>query len=107
VEVKGRGCGGRNLEYLLALALELKSLPDTWAIACDTDGIDGCSQAAGAILTPDTLARADSAGLDASACLADNDAGGFFQRLGDTVITGPTRTNVNDFRAIACFVPTG
>jgi hydroxypyruvate reductase len=107
VEVKGRGCGGRNLEYLLALALELRSLPDTWAIACETDGIDGCSQAAGAILTPDTLARADSAGLDASACLADNDAGGFFQRLGDTVITGPTRTNVNDFRAIACFVPTG
>ena len=71
-----------------------------WAIACDTDGIDGTQDNAGALLSPDTLARAAAMGLDAGAYLADNDGYGFFSALGDLVVTGPTFTNVNDFRAI-------
>ncbi len=92
------GRGGRNSEYLLALGLALKDLENVWAIACDTDGMDGTEDNAGAIWTPDTLARARAAGLDAEAGLEANDAYGFFSALGDLVVTGPTRTNVNDFR---------
>lgn len=92
------GRGGRNSEYLLALGLSLKEQENLWAIACDTDGIDGTEDNAGAIWTPDTLARARDAGLDAGAMLDANDAYGFFSALNDLVVTGPTRTNVNDFR---------
>ncbi len=100
VTVRGRGRGGRNVEFLLALAVALNGLPGVWAIAGDTDGIDGAEEVAGAIVTPDTLARAAAGGIDARACLAENDGHGFFEALGDQVITGPTLTNVNDFRAI-------
>jgi glycerate 2-kinase len=100
VTLTGTGRGGRNAEYLLSLAIELDGHPGIWAIACDTDGIDGSEDNAGAIIRPDTLARAKNLGLDAVALLANNDAYGFFDALGDLVITGPTRTNVNDFRAI-------
>jgi hydroxypyruvate reductase len=100
VTVRGRGRGGRNAEFLLALALALKGEAGIAAIACDTDGIDGSEDNAGALVDPATLARGTEAGLDARARLADNDAYGFFARTGDLVFTGPTRTNVNDFRAI-------
>ena len=101
VTVKGAGRGGRNSEYLLALALALGGTPGIWAIACDTDGIDGTETNAGAIVTPDTLARAaKQCGADAESGAGENDAYGFFRALGDLVETGPTRTNVNDFRAI-------
>jgi hydroxypyruvate reductase len=100
VTVRGGGRGGRNLEFLLALALELRGANGIHAIACDTDGIDGTSQAAGAIITPDTLGRAARLGLDAHAMLHSNDAYTFFERLGDLVQTGPTGTNVNDFRCV-------
>ena len=100
VTVKGKGRGGRNSEYLLSLACALESKAGIWAIACDTDGIDGTETNAGAILSPDTLARGRKIGADAAAALEGNDAYGFFQALGDLVETGPTRTNVNDFRAI-------
>jgi glycerate 2-kinase len=94
------GRGGRNLEYLLGLAIALGGAPGISAIACDTDGIDGTEDVAGAIITPDTLARAAALGLDPGAHLARNDAFPFFEALGDLVVTGPTLTNVNDFRAI-------
>ena len=100
VTVQGSGRGGRNAEYLLALAIALQGSPRVHAIACDTDGIDGTEDNAGAVLTPDTLQRAAAQGLDAAALLANNDGYGFFSALGDLVVTGPTRTNVNDFRAI-------
>lgn len=100
VTVKGRGRGGPNTEYLLALALALGGRPGVRAIACDTDGIDGTEDNAGAVIGPDTLERAAGLGLDAAAMLNDNDAHGFFMALGDLVVTGPTLTNVNDFRAI-------
>jgi glycerate 2-kinase len=100
VTMRGRGRGGRNSEYALALALALDGHPRVWAVAGDTDGIDGSEDNAGALVAPDTLARARTAGLDAAARLADNDAYGFFGALGDLVVTGPTLTNVNDFRAI-------
>ena len=93
------GRGGRNAEFLLALALELKDTP-AWAIACDTDGIDGSEDNAGALIGPDTLLRAHERGLDAAACLAAHDSHGFFAALGDLVVSGPTRTNVNDYRAL-------
>ena len=96
----GFGRGGRNTEYLLALAAGLDGAPGIWAIACDTDGIDGTEDAAGAILAPDSLARAAAVGTDARAALAAHDSYGFFDTLGDLVVTEPTRTNVNDFRAI-------
>ena len=95
-----RGHGGRCAEFLLALAIELEGVENVWAIAADTDGIDGTEDNAGAILTPDTLARARAAGLDPRQKLATNDSYGFFSALGDLVVTGPTRTNVNDYRAI-------
>lgn len=100
VTVRGNGRGGRNTEYLLSLALALDGVPGIHALAADTDGIDGVEDNAGAVLRPDTLARARRAGVDAAACLAGNDAYSVFEALGDLLITGPTRTNVNDFRAI-------
>jgi glycerate 2-kinase len=100
VTVRGHGRGGRNVEFLLALAVELNGLPNVYALAGDTDGVDGAEEVAGAIVAPDTLARAATIGISAKARLADNDGHGFFEALGDQVITGPTLTNVNDFRAI-------
>jgi hydroxypyruvate reductase len=100
VTVKGNGRGGRNVEFLLSLAVELGGLPNVFALAADTDGVDGAEEIAGAIITPDTLLRAAARGIDAKAYLANNDGHAFFETLGDQVITGPTRTNVNDFRAI-------
>jgi hydroxypyruvate reductase len=100
VTVRGLGRGGRNAEFLLALTLQLNGAAGISALAADTDGIDGSEDNAGALVTPDTLARARAHGLDARAMLADNDGYGFFAALGDLVITGPTLTNVNDFRAI-------
>ena len=100
VTMTGGGRGGRNSEYLLALAIALDGRPGVHAIACDTVGIDGSEDNAGAVITPDTLARAGAAGLDARAYLDNNDAYGFFEVLGDLIISGPTLTNVNDFRAI-------
>ncbi|MGE3474505.1 MAG: glycerate kinase [Rhodospirillaceae bacterium] len=100
VTVRGNGRGGRNSEYLLALAVALDGARGVYALAADTDGIDGVETNAGAVIAPDTLSRAKALGLDPAARLADNDAFGFFEALGDLVTTGPTRTNVNDFRAI-------
>jgi glycerate 2-kinase len=100
VTVRGQGRGGRNAEFLLALALALDGAAGVHALACDTDGIDGSEDNAGAVCGPDTLARAAALGVDARARLADNDGYGFFSALGDLVVTGPTRTNVNDFRAL-------
>jgi hydroxypyruvate reductase len=100
VTVKGAGRGGRNVEFLLSLAIELDGLPNVFALAGDTDGVDGAEEIAGAIVSPDTLARAKLLGIDPKALLADNDGHRFFEALGDQVVTGPTRTNVNDFRAI-------
>jgi glycerate 2-kinase len=95
------GKGGRNTEFALALARCLEGRARVWALAADTDGLDGSNLgAAGAIIAPDTLARARTAGLDCSAALKAHDSGSFFAALGDLVVTGPTRTNVNDFRAI-------
>jgi glycerate 2-kinase len=100
VTLKGKGRGGRNAEFALALALALDGKANISAIAGDTDGIDGSEDNAGAVVKGDTLARAKAKGLDASAFLANNDAYSFFAELGDLIVTGPTRTNVNDFRAI-------
>ncbi|CCG07640.1 glycerate kinase type-2 family protein [Pararhodospirillum photometricum] len=100
VTVQGAGRGGPNSEFALALARALDGAPSVWALAGDTDGIDGTETNAGAIVTPDTLARARRRGLSARGFLADNDAYSFFAALDDLVITGPTLTNVNDFRAI-------
>jgi len=96
----GDGSGGPNAEYALALALALRGAPGIHALACDTDGVDGGAEVAGAQVFPDTLARARAAGLDPGAALARNDSHGFFAALGDQVVTGPTLTNVNDFRAL-------
>lgn len=100
VTVRGQGRGGRNLEFLLALAVALHGAPGIHALAGDSDGIDGSEDNAGALLAPDTLARAEAAGVDAKARLADNDGYAVFSALGDLVVTGPTLTNVNDLRAI-------
>ncbi len=105
VTVTGQGRGGRNAEFLLALAIALDRAPGIFALACDTDGIDGSEDNAGARIAPDSLTRAQTAGLDAGARLADNDGYGFFAALGDLVVTGPTLTNVNDFRAILVLPP--
>lgn len=99
------GRGGRNSEYLLALGLALKDIDNIHALACDTDGIDGTEDNAGAIWTPDSMTRAAGLQLDASAHLANHDAYGFFQALGNLVVTGPTRTNVNDFRIVLAAAP--
>ncbi|MGZ5916673.1 MAG: glycerate kinase type-2 family protein [Methyloceanibacter sp.] len=100
ITLKGQGKGGRNTEFLLALAIALEGKPGINALAADTDGIDGSENNAGALISPDTLARAAATGLDAKAMLADNDPYGFFVALGDLLVTGPTLTNVNDFRAV-------
>ena len=100
VTVRGQGRGGRNVEFLLSLALALRGEPGIHAIAGDTDGVDGQEDIAGASLAPDTLARAWALGLRPRDSLDNNDGHGFFQALGDSVVTGPTLTNVNDFRAI-------
>src|SRR5262249_32718626 len=107
VTVRGSGRGGRCAEFLLSLAIDLAGLPGAYAIACDTDGIDGSEDNAGAVLLPDSLARAAALGIDAKKLLADNDGYGFFSALGDLVVTGPTRTNVNDYRAILLTAPAG
>ena len=99
VTVRGQGRGGRNTELLLGAAMALGGAPGIHALAADTDGIDGSEGNAGAFIGPDTLFRARQQGLDASAYLANNDAWGFFAGLDDLLVTGPTRTNVNDFRA--------
>ena len=100
VTVRGNGRGGRCTEFLLSLAVELAGAANVYAIACDTDGIDGSEDNAGAVLMPESLVRGARLGLDARKLLADNDAYGFFSGLEDLVVTGPTRTNVNDYRAI-------
>ncbi|WP_078198555.1 glycerate kinase type-2 family protein [Cupriavidus necator] len=100
VTVRGAGRGGRNVEFLLSLALTLRGEPGIYAMAGDTDGVDGQEEIAGAVIGPDTLDRAWRAGLRPQDALAANDGHGFFEALGDAVITGPTLTNVNDFRAI-------
>jgi hydroxypyruvate reductase len=100
VTVRGKGRGGRNAEFLLALAVDLDGAENIHALACDTDGIDGSEDNAGAILAPDSLKRAQQKKLDTARLLDDNDGYGLFSALGDLVVTGPTRTNVNDYRAI-------
>ena len=100
VTVRGNGRGGRNVEFLLSLARSLDGHAGIYALACDTDGIDGSEDNAGAVLAPDSIARAAALGLSARAMLDNNDGYGFFSALDDLVISGPTRTNVNDFRAI-------
>ncbi len=100
VTVRGKGRGGRNAEFLLALAVALNGQAGIYAAAGDSDGIDGTEDNAGAVLTPDSIARAADKGLSAKAMLANNDGYGFFSGLGDLIVTGPTRTNVNDIRVI-------
>ena len=100
VTVRGNGRGGRCVEFLLSLATELGGMPDVFALAADTDGIDGTEDNAGALFLPDTKARADVLGLHAARMLADNDGYAYFAALDDLIITGPTRTNVNDYRVI-------
>ena len=100
VTLRGGGRGGRNVEFLLALAVALNGAAGIHAVAADTDGVDGAEEVAGAFLAPDTLARAWAAGMPPRDSLDDNDAHSFFGRLGDALVTGPTLTNVNDFRAI-------
>jgi glycerate 2-kinase len=100
VTLKGSGRGGRNVEFLLSLAVALDGLPGVHAIAGDTDGVDGAEEIAGACISPDTLARAWALGINPRTSLDNNDGHGFFQALGDSIVTGPTLTNVNDFRAI-------
>lgn len=99
VTVRGKGRGGRNVEYLLAQAIAVEGAPSVWGLSADTDGVDGAEEIAGALFSPDTLARAKAKGHDPKAMLDDNDGHGFFGLLGDSLVTGPTRTNVNDFRA--------
>lgn len=100
VTVRGRGRGGRNVEFLLALGLALAGAPGIHALAADTDGVDGAEEVAGAFLSPDTLARARARGMRPRDSLDNNDGHGFFGALGDALVTGPTLTNVNDFRAV-------
>lgn len=100
VTVNGKGNGGRNTEFLLSLAIELAGTRKIYALACDTDGIDGLENNAGAIVEPDSLYRAEQLGINPTALLANNDAHTFFKQIGDLVITNPTRTNVSDYRAI-------
>jgi len=97
---RGDGVGGPNAEFCLGLAVALGGAPGISGLACDTDGVDGAAEVAGAIVTPETLAKAAAAGVDPAVALARNDAHGFFEATGDQVVTGPTLTNVNDFRAI-------
>jgi hydroxypyruvate reductase len=100
VTVRGNGRGGRNQEFLAGLTLGLDGAAGVFALAADTDGIDGNGDAAGAVVAPDTLARARDESIDVAEHLAANDMYPVFAQLGDLVVSGPTRTNVNDFRAI-------
>jgi len=100
VTVRGQGRGGRNVEFLLSLGVALQGTPGIHALAADTDGVDGQEEIAGALLGPDSLARAWALGINPADSLDNNDGHGFFSALGDSVVTGPTLTNVNDFRAI-------
>jgi glycerate 2-kinase len=100
VTVRGNGTGGRNVELLLSMALKLHGHAHVHALSADTDGIDGGAEVAGALINPTTLARARSLALDPAAMLSNNDAHSFFAKLGDQLITGPTLTNVNDFRVM-------
>ena len=100
VTVRGKGRGGRNVEFLLSLAIALQGADTIYALAGDTDGVDGAEEIAGAFVSPTTLERAFAQHINPAASLADNDGHGFFQSLGDSIVTGPTLTNVNDFRAI-------
>lgn len=100
VTVKGNGRGGRNVEFLLSLAITLDGYPGIHALAGDTDGVDGVEEVAGAYLAPDSLRRAWAGGINPRERLANNDGHGFFEALGDSIVTGPTLTNVNDFRAV-------
>ena len=100
VTVRGNGRGGRNAEFLLSLTESLKGLPGVYALAGDTDGIDGSEDNAGAIMTPYSYARTGIKGLSARDELDDNNGYGYFAALDELIVTGPTRTNVNDFRAI-------
>ena len=105
VTVRGNGCGGRNVEFLLSLGVALHGHENIYAIAGDTDGVDGQIDIAGAVLTPSTLDRARAKNITASKSLDANDGHGFFQALGDSIVTGPTYTNVNDFRAVLVAAP--
>lgn len=100
VTVRGNGRGGRNVEFLLSLCVALQGQIGVHALAGDTDGVDGLEEIAGAYLAPDTLQRAWAAGIRPKDSLDNNDGHGFFSALGDSIVTGPTLTNVNDFRAI-------
>jgi hydroxypyruvate reductase len=100
VTVRGKGRGGRCAEFLLSLVNDLQGAADIHALACDTDGIDGTEDNAGAIAAPDSIARAAKLGIHADKLLANNDGYSFFSALDDLVVTGPTRTNVNDYRVI-------
>lgn len=100
VTVKGNGRGGRCVEFLTSLAIELNGMPNVYALAADTDGIDGTEDNAGALLFPDTAMRAQALNLSAVSLLANNDGYSYFSALGDLLVTGPTRTNVNDYRVI-------
>jgi hydroxypyruvate reductase len=104
---RGDGIGGPNAEFCLAMAIALRGHPRIHALACDTDGIDGAAEIAGAVIGPDTLTRAAKLGADPAAALARNDAHGFFAAVGGQVVTGPTLTNVNDFRAVLVLPPEG
>ncbi len=106
VTVKGKGRGGRNVEFLLSLCVALGGEKGIYALAGDTDGVDGLEEIAGAYISPETLKLAEAAGINTLARLADNDGHGFFEALGKSVVTGPTLTNVNDFRAIYIASPT-
>jgi hydroxypyruvate reductase len=100
VTVRGQGRGGRNVEFLLSLAVALDGCSGVHGLAGDTDGVDGQEEVAGAYLAPDSLARAWALGMNPRERLDNNDGHGFFEALGDSVVTGPTLTNVNDFRAV-------
>ena len=100
VRVEGQGRGGPNLEYLLALAIGLEGHPEIWALAADTDGLDGNSGVAGGLIGPETLQTARTGGTGANLLLNENDSATFFAEIGGLIESGPTRTNVSDFRAI-------
>ncbi|HXP98056.1 MAG TPA: glycerate kinase [Telmatospirillum sp.] len=106
VTVRGKGRGGPNVEFLLSLGIALDGYPGIYALAADTDGVDGMEDVAGALLRPDSLSRAWAKGVKPKDSLANNDGHGFFEALGDQLIPGPTLTNVNDFRAILILPPT-
>ena len=100
MKVKGPGRGGRNTEFIAALAQGLQGIPGVYALAADTDGIDGNMDIAGAFMDSTTASRARDMGFSIESVLENNDSHSMFQALGDSLITGPTGTNVNDFRAV-------